>query len=42
MSIRRFPRQAAIAASVLGFVLAMQALPARADDADDDRPWDSG
>ncbi len=41
MSIRRFPRQAAIAASVLGFVLAMQALPARADDADDDRPWDS-
>src|SRR5690606_1273386 len=41
MIVRRFPRQAVIAASIFSFVLAMQALPARADDDGDDRPWDS-
>ncbi|HWK95095.1 MAG TPA: hypothetical protein VNR39_06705 [Pseudolabrys sp.] len=41
MTVRRFPRQAVIAASVFTFVLAAQALPARAADDGDDRPWDS-
>lgn len=41
MIVRRFPRQAVIAASIFSFVLALQAAPARADDDGDDRPWDS-
>lgn len=41
MIVRRFPRQAVIAASIFSFVLAAQVAPAWADDDGDDRPWDS-
>ncbi|WP_137043673.1 hypothetical protein [Pseudolabrys sp. FHR47] len=42
MSMRRFPRQAVIAASIFSFVVSFAlAAPARADDNGDDRPWDS-
>ena len=41
MIVRRFPRQAVIAAGILSVVLTAQVAPARADDAGDDRPWDS-
>lgn len=36
MIVRRFPRQAVIAASFFSFVLAAQVAPARADDGDDE------
>lgn len=38
MIVRRFPRQAVIAAGIFSVILAA---PARADDTGDDRPWDS-
>lgn len=41
MTARRSSRQAAVAALVLGLSVAALALPARAADAGDDRPWDS-
>lgn len=41
MTARRSSRQAALAALVLGLSVAALALPARAADAGDDRPWDS-
>ncbi|MCW5689458.1 MAG: hypothetical protein KIT76_13010 [Pseudolabrys sp.] len=41
MIARRSSRQAALAAMVLGLSVAALALPARAADAGDDRPWDS-
>ncbi|MCW5692127.1 MAG: hypothetical protein KIT48_07160 [Pseudolabrys sp.] len=41
MIARRSSRQAALAALVLGLSVAALALPARAADAGDDRPWDS-
>lgn len=41
MIARRSSRQAALAALILGFSVAALAMPARAADAGDDRPWDS-